>query len=71
MDGRWEAYLEWIPAPGRARRSTCRGLRPGAPDREDLLSALHECQAAILQRLARLTSDLNGDMETVREHVAL
>ena len=28
---------------GRARRSTCRGLRPGALDREDLLSALHAC----------------------------
>ena len=64
-------YLEWMPAPGRARRSTCRGLRPGAPDREDLLSALSADPCHSSAPCALDLGRLRGRMETVREHAPM
>ena len=61
MEGRWKAYLEWLTARGRANRSTCQGLRPGALDLPETHVPLE------LERLARLTSDLKGVLETARE----
>ena len=68
VDGRltWSGYP--LPAVRAARPAKVFG-----PARQIVKIYYRRCTSvpAILQRLARLISDLDGDMETVREHVPM